>query len=81
MNKRLGMVLGSLALVGAGYFIGQPRNVVHAQMHVKIPKDYGKCVGVYTRGEYVVLVLEDNSGTVRLLNASDGSVVGVDTRD
>jgi hypothetical protein len=81
MNKRLGMVLGALALLGTGYFIGQPRNVAHAQTRVKIPKDYGKCVGVYTRGEYVVLVFEDNSGTVRLLNASDGSVVGVDSRE
>jgi hypothetical protein len=81
MNKRLGLVLGGLALLGTGYFIGQPRNVVHAQTHVKIAKDFGKCVGVYTRGEYVVLVFEDSAGTVRLLNASDGSVVGVDSRE
>jgi hypothetical protein len=81
MTKRLFMCLAGLALVFSGYLIGKPRNVVYAQTHTKISKDYGKCAGVYTRGEFVVLVFEDSSGTIRLVNASDGSLVGEDRRN
>jgi hypothetical protein len=84
MSKRLVLVFAGLALLFSGYFIGKPRNVVFAQSqatHTKISKEYGICKGVYTRGEYVVLVFEDNSGTIRLVNASDGSLVGEDSRN
>jgi hypothetical protein len=81
MSKRLVLVFAAFALLFSGYFIGKPRNVVHADSQVQISKDYGACKGVYTRGQYVVLVFEDNSGTIRLVNATDGSLVGVDTRN
>lgn len=80
MAKRLVLFFAVLALVFSGYFIGK-RNVVFAQTHVNISKDYGNCKGVYTRGQYVVLVFEDTAGTIRLVNASDGSLVGEDTRN
>ncbi len=81
MSKRLGLVFAGLALLSSGYFIGKPRNVVYADAPVHISKDYGACKGVYTRGQFVVLVFEDSAGTIRMVNATDGSLVGEDRRN
>jgi hypothetical protein len=82
MKKRIFITVAAFVLIASGYLIGKVQtNVVHAQTRTSISKGYGKCVGVYTRGNYVVLVFEDSSGIVRMVNASDGSLVGEDSRD
>lgn len=82
MKKQSFLLLAGLVLVMSGYLVGKTRpTVVHAETRASINKSYGKCLGVYTRGEFVVLVFEDSAGTVRLVNASDGSLVGEDTRN
>jgi hypothetical protein len=82
MKKRLFLLAAGAALSVGGFFLGKTHTaVVHAETKTSIMKSYGKCIGVYTRGEYVILVFEDGSGTVRLVNASDGSLVGEDTRN
>jgi hypothetical protein len=82
MKKRLLLILAGAALAISGYFVGRGHDgVVHAQGHVDIKKAYGKCVGAYSVGQGVGLVFEDNTGTIRIVNARDGNATTVYDRD
>jgi hypothetical protein len=76
MKKRMLLILAGAILAVGGYLVGRAHSdVVHAQSHATIAKNYGKCVGVYLKGNYVVLVFEDDAGVIRLVSAGDGALV------
>jgi hypothetical protein len=82
MKKRLLLILAGVMLTIGGYLVGSAHEtVVHAQSHIDIKKAYGKCVGAYSVGQGVGLVFEDTNGTIRIVNARDGSASTVIDRD
>ena len=82
MKKRLLLILAGVMLTIGGYLVGRAHEtVVHAQSHIDIKKAYGKCVGAYSVGQGVGLVFEDTNGTIRIVNARDGSASTVIDRD
>lgn len=78
MKKRLINLTISVALILGGYLVGfHAGTPVHAQQTISIPKSYGRVVGTIASA----LVLEDSTGTIRVVLANRGTVESVITRN
>jgi hypothetical protein len=75
MKIRL-LFFGALLLVG-GFMVGRiGTREVHAQTSARIPRGWGRCVGVVNKpGGATGLVFEDANGVVRITDLSGNAVV------